>query len=166
MKRSALRTLLLMLPFYGAYAYPYAPGTAPARVFAVYVSLQAKAVAAVVALFDPTARLHGSTVSGSFGLEVIRDCSSLDVQALLAAALLASALRWRAKLLGLGVGLFFLNLANVARIAALYAIGANLPIAFDTAHEELMPLALVVLACGFFAFWVNRAQHAPEAHHA
>jgi len=155
-----------MLPLHGAYAYPYALGSTPARFFAAYVSLQAQLVAALVALFDPSARLDGTTVSGSFGLEIIRDCSSLDVQALLAAALLASPLRWRSRLLGLGVGLLFLNLANVARIAALYAIGAHLPAAFDTAHEELMPLALVVLACGFFAFWVARAQRAPEAPHA
>ncbi|MFI5307860.1 MAG: exosortase H [Polyangiales bacterium] len=166
MRRTALEMLALMLLFYGAYYYPYPPDSAPARLIATYVGLQAHAAAALIETFDASARLHGNVVSGAFALEVIKDCSSLDAQALLAAAVIGFPARRRAKLLGLGMGLLLLNLANIARIAGLYAVGARAPSVFDSVHEELMPLALVALACAFFAVWAARASLAPPRQRA
>jgi exosortase H (IPTLxxWG-CTERM-specific) len=153
MRRRALGTLALMLLFYGAYYYPYGAGSIPDQAIASYVSLQARVAATVISAFDAGARLDGTIVSGAFALEVIKDCSSLDAQALFGAAVLGFPSRWTEKLIGLGAGLLLLNMANIARIAGLYAVGMWFPAVFDSVHEELMPLVLIAVACGFFASW-------------
>ena len=57
-----------------------------------------------------------------------------------------------------------LTAANVARIAALYFIGAHAPGAFQTMHQEVFQLALLVLTCALFVAWAfaRRGRPMPE----
>jgi exosortase/archaeosortase family protein len=107
----------------------------------------------IIARFDGSVTVSGTRILGRFPLEIVFDCAALDIQALYAAAVLLFPAPWRRKLLGLGAGLSIIFTANVARIVALYFIGADAPDAFHTMHQEVFQLALLVLTCGLFVAW-------------
>ncbi len=138
-----------------------------------YLHFLAALSGGLIRLFDSSVRVSGTTIHGRFPLEIVFDCAALDIQALYAVAVLVFPAPWRRKLLGLGAGLLIIGAANIARIAALYFIGAHAPGAFHTMHQEVFQLALLVLTCALFVLWAfhpslrtSRPGRPPEASHA
>jgi exosortase/archaeosortase family protein len=144
-----------------AYYYPHAENGAVARRIDDFLRLQAHGAAALIALFDPTARAHGTEIAGRFPLRIVKSCSSLDAQALFAAVVTAFPAPVWQKLAGLAAGIAALTLLNMGRIAGLSWIGAHAPESFDAFHEEILPLALVGFACLAFAAWARWARRVP-----
>ena len=107
----------------------------------------------LIARFDSGVTVIGTRINGRFPIEIVFDCAALDVQGLYAVAVLVFPAPWRRKLIGLGTGLLIIWAANIARIVALYFIGAHAPGAFHTMHHEVFQLALLVLTCGLFVCW-------------
>jgi len=155
----------LMALFAGAYYYPYDPGTSLANAIEFYLRLQARAAGAVIALFDPSVTVRGTLINGRFPVQVVKSCSSLDAQALYAAAVLAFPARVLDKTLGLLLGVGLLSSLNLTRIAGLSLVGAHRPEWFDTIHEEILPLLLVISSCLAFVAWVRwtRRENLPAA---
>lgn len=110
------------------------------------------------------ARLSGSvlsalgediTVSGCdlrsprFAVTIYNGCNGLITSLVFASAVLAFPSTWRAKGVGLGLGLLAIQIVNLVRIISLYFIGAAAPRLFNTAHivvwQSLVILAGVVL---------------------
>jgi exosortase/archaeosortase family protein len=141
-------------------------------VLAGYLHFLAALSGGLIRLFDSSVTVSGTTIHGRFPLEIVFDCAALDIQALYAGAVLVFPAPWRRKLLGLGAGLLIIGVANVARIAALYFIGAHAPGAFHTMHHEVFQLALLVLTCALFVLWAfhpslrKPSGRPPEASHA
>ena len=137
-----------------------------------YLHFLAALSGGLIRLFDRSVTVSGTTIHGRFPLEIVFDCAALDIQALYAVAVLVFPAPWRRKLLGLGAGLLIIGAANVARIAALYFIGAHAPGAFHTMHHEVFQLALLVLTCALFVLWAfhpslrKPSGRPPEASHA
>ena len=115
----------------------------------------------LIARFDDGVSVAGTRIHGRFPLEIVFDCAALDIQALYAAAVLLFPAPWRRKLIGLATGLAIIWAANIARIVALYFIGAHAPGAFHTMHHEVFQLALLVLTCGLFVGWAFRPSLRP-----
>lgn len=153
-----IRALGLMAVFYAAYYYPYAPDGAVAGLLDDYLRFVARTAGAVVGLFDEHVVVVDRSIRGRFALQIVKSCSSLDVQALGAAAVLAFPATLPAKLVGLAGSVAALTIANQLRIATLYFVGINAPTHFDLIHEELFPLALLALAVGAFFLWTRWAQ--------
>lgn len=144
-----------MVVLYVAIYFPYRRGSVPARVLSAYVVGVAKVAAGFLRLFDGRVGVLDNTVTGQFPLTVILDCTALDAQMLLAAAIFAFTASWRQKLFGLGAGLALLMALNIARIAVLYLVGLRWPDAFHLVHEEICQFLIVAAAFGFFAAWVR-----------
>ncbi len=161
-----LRALALMALLYGLFFFPYSPESWAGQRLSDYLELQARGAGFLVGFFDPTVTVRGTVIRGAFAVEIVRACSSLDAQALFAAAVLAFPGPLRLKLVGVGFGLVVLNLLNLGRIAALYFVGWGAPQGFDTIHEEVMPLILVLVACGSFYLWTRWAQRLESTAHA
>jgi exosortase/archaeosortase family protein len=70
---------------------------------------------------------------------------------------LAFPARWRARATGLVFGIAILELANVARIAALFVIGVRFPAAFHVFHTQIFEGAFILLALGLWVIWAFRA---------
>jgi exosortase/archaeosortase family protein len=158
--RYVARCAALMAVLYLGYYYAYPEGSAPARVLAAAVWAQAQASAWLIHRFDPSVAtsdvVGGTEIRGAhYAVAVVKDCASFDAQALLVASVLAFPVSWRKRVLGVGLGVSFMALANTLRIASLYFIGAYMPTHFDMIHEEIMPLVLVLVATSFFALWVQ-----------
>jgi exosortase/archaeosortase family protein len=152
-QRSWLATLGMMSVLYGVYYFPHARGSAPERMIHGYLLAQTTCLGWLVHLFDPSAQVTGTRIAGAFALDIVKDCSSLDAQALLVAAIVAFPASWRARAAGAALGIVLLNAANQLRMLALYVAGMRAPAAFDTLHEEVMPLLLVAVACVCFGVW-------------
>lgn len=96
-------------------------------------------------------------------LSVLSGCDGADAMLLLAAALLGSPLPWRARLLGVLLGVTLVYALNLTRVAALYFTFRYDRGLFELVHGVLGPLAvicavlLLVLALG------NRHEHATPA---
>ena len=161
--RFVLTALLAMALLYGAYYYPYAPGSPAFVAIQAYLVLLAHGAAAVIGLFDGSVRVSDTLIEGSFPLAIVKSCSALDAQALYAAAALAFPVRALLKVVGVLLGLLGLGALNLLRIAGLYFVGAHYPAAFDALHEEVLPLLLVLSACLLFVLWVRWASHERSA---
>ncbi|HMJ15869.1 MAG TPA: archaeosortase/exosortase family protein [Polyangiaceae bacterium] len=151
--RFLFRAIVLMCAFYALVHYPHEPDSALQRVLNAESRLQAHAAGFLVRLFDSRASVQGTVIHGRFPLQVIKGCTSMDVQALFAGTILAFPAGWAPRLLGVVAGGSALILINIVRIASLYFVGAHLHDSFDFVHEELFPLVLVVAACGCLLAW-------------
>ncbi len=163
--RFLARAALWMIVLYGAYYYPHDDHGTVTRAIDAYLRAQAWAAAGLIRLFDGSVSVADTVIHGQFPLQIVKSCSSLDAQALYAAAVLAFPARPGMKALGLLAGLAGLTTMNLARIAILYFVGARAPQSFDAVHEELLPLVLVIFATLGFAYWArltsrDSAQHA------
>ena len=140
------------------YAFPYAPEAAINGFIARYLEVYATAAGAVVRLFDPAVRVSGAEIFGRYSLSIVKDCDAMDVNILLAAAVISFPASAGRRAVGIVAGLVLVMLANLTRICALYFIGSAAPRAFEFAHRELFPLILVVLAGTFFLTWARSAR--------
>lgn len=162
--RFVITALLLMLSLCCVYYYPHAPDGYLAAAIDGWLRLQAHAAGQLIAVFDPQVVVRGTLISGRFPVQVVKGCSSLDVQALFAAAVLAFPAPTIRKVFGLLFGMGLLTSLNLMRIAGLYFVGAHLSESFDTIHEEVMPLLLLVGSCLAFLVWVHWTRRGLQAH--
>lgn len=140
------------------YAFPYSPEAGIHAFIARYLQAYASAAGAVVRLFDPGVRVSGAEIFGRYSLSIVKDCDAMDVNILLAAAVVSFPASIARRAVGVLAGLALVMVANISRICALYFIGSSAPRAFEFAHRELFPLILVLLAGTFFLIWARHAR--------
>jgi exosortase/archaeosortase family protein len=154
--RFCLRAVPLVALFYGVAYYPYADGGVVARAIGCYLRAVALASGAVAHLFDAGVTVAGTSIEGRQTLRIVLDCAAPDAHALFSAAVLAYP--GRGKLVALLGGNALIATGNVLRIVLLYFLGAAGvgTAGFATWHEDVLPIALVLLAATCFAVWVHR----------
>ena len=129
------------------------------------------------ALFAPlnllTAQLT-ATMLGAVGLPVAREaavlthasgfacsihhaCTAFTPVALLAAAVLAFPVAWRARLTGVALGTAFLVALNELRLVSVVWIGVHAPPLFDVVHLWLWHAILIAATAGYWLAWVKRS---------
>lgn len=117
--------------------------------------------AALIGWLAPDAGLtaqQGGLVGPGVNLSILRGCDGVGMMFLLIAAVVAVALaarRWRAAACGLAAAAAVSYALNLARIVALYFVAAHRPAWFDTAHNLVLPLGVVMVSGLFFAGWSN-----------
>lgn len=139
-----------MVAFYLVIYFPYREGSVPARILHAYLELQAWLAGACLGLVDPTVAVDGTNIGGRFPLRIVLDCAALDAVALFAAAVLAFPAAAGTKALGLLAGAGVIVAFNVGRIVFLYFAGTTWPASFDLLHEDVMQLALILVAAACF----------------
>lgn len=146
-------TVCLMALSYLAAYFPYESSSLPGRMISGYLQFVAQASGAFIRLFDSSVSVSNVDILGRFSLRIVRSCSSLEAQGLLAAAVIAFPAKWQYRALGVLAGVLLLNLTNFGRIALLYWVGIRFPAAFDVLHEEVLQLVLILVAGGAFVAW-------------
>jgi len=96
-------------------------------------------------------------------LTVAKNCDAMDVNLLLAAAMIAFPAPWKRRLVGIVAGVGLLSVVNLLRIVALYQINVHAPRAFEFIHAEVFPLVMVALAVGAFGVWSRWSRQAELA---
>jgi exosortase/archaeosortase family protein len=93
--------------------------------------------------------------SPQFAINVRRGCDAIEPMWFFAAAVLSFPAPFSRKLVGILLGGLVIAVANVGRIASLFAIGAYYPKLFPAAHLEVWPAALILLACFLLVGWIT-----------
>jgi exosortase H (IPTLxxWG-CTERM-specific) len=166
-KQPILRFLLIftvlaapLFVFY--YAYYERSG-----VLYTYLSLNAKASAAVMRCFGTPATANGITVrTPRFGLTVAQGCDAIQPIILFFCAVLASPVAWRLKLLGILIGVPSLLILNLARIVTLFYTGVYFPKSFELIHIDIWQAAFIFVTLLFWVLWARwaRGRSAVGAH--
>jgi exosortase/archaeosortase family protein len=118
-----------------------------------------KTATALIGWITPEARARADgprIAAPGGGLNVLNGCEGTDVLFLFGAAMMVAPLAWRARLLGLAIGLPLVFALNQARVLALFYAFRSDRALFDTLHGAVAPLALVIAVGAFFAFWLGR----------
>jgi exosortase/archaeosortase family protein len=135
---------------FALYAFPYAENGISESWFKAYLGAYARAVGWVLGVFEPNIVVSGKLIFGRMTLEIVKTCDAMEVNILFCAAVAAVPAPLLRKLGVLAGGLAILVGLNVLRICSLYYIGVHFPSAFETAHLDVWPLALVLLTVALF----------------
>ena len=115
--------------------------------------------ARVIGAIDPTIAIRADgprLMAPGGGLVVLAGCEGVDVLLLLAAAMAASAMPWRARLAGLLAGAVLTFVLNQIRVVGLfYAFRMDRDL-YSMLHGAVTPLAMAVLVGAFFVAWHGR----------
>jgi exosortase/archaeosortase family protein len=119
--------------------------------------LLATMTAAALRLSGVPATRSGSVVSGAgFAMEVAPVCDGIDLALILGLAIVLSPASWRARIVGLGAGLFVTQLFNVGRLICMFLVGAYLPQHFEFFHHVLWQAVAIVICVALYAVWLNQ----------
>jgi len=101
-------------------------------------------------------RAQGNLISaGGVTLNINHECTGVFVLFVLVSFLAAYPASWRAKLLGMAVGISVLSLINVVRIATLVRVVEFYPDAFVYFHEYVWQGAFLMLVTLYSITWVE-----------
>jgi exosortase H (IPTLxxWG-CTERM-specific) len=95
------------------------------------------------------------TLSGSHAVSVESDCNGIEATLLLLCAILAFPASWRARLLGVSLGLLVIQGINLVRIISLVYLSQWDGDIFKWTHEYLWPGLLILVALGIFGWWMR-----------
>ena len=115
------------------------------------------AAAALGWLGVPAARV-GTQILGPGGLSVVivTQCTGLDAVILLLPAIVVFPSSWRAKALGVGLGLGVMAGLNLVRIVSLCYVGTYSAAALQVGHIYVWPVVVIVAALLTLLVWVER----------
>jgi exosortase/archaeosortase family protein len=146
----AARFAIIAGVFLVLYGFPYAQYGMSQAWLDVYLGSYAKAVGWVLGLVEGNVQVVGTGIFGKASLQIVRSCDAMEINILLAAAILAFPGPPLKKALALALGLAGVALLNVTRIVTLYYVLLGRQGAFEFLHLELWPLVMVVAAAALF----------------
>ena len=139
----------LLILFYAFLATSYGD-----RLLYSYLEANAWLSNAILNGLGQDTHLSGITIqSPKFAVAIERGCDAVEPTWLVCAAVLSFRSPWLHKLLGIGMGIVFLQTLNLVRIVTLYWIGCHWPTIFNSAHMEIWPVAFLLVAIILFILW-------------
>ena len=155
-----LRFLAIFAVLMGAYylSTTTAVVSGPDGFFDWYLRLNARASAGILHLFDyEDVRRDGKALTSPRGsITVERGCDAVEPSALFVAAVLASPVALRARILAAVVGTAFLMLVNLVRITSLFLTAVHWRKGFDVMHLDVWQTLFIILAILLWALWAAR----------
>jgi len=100
------------------------------------------------------------------GINILNGCEGSEVVFLLAAALTVAQLQMKWRLLGIAAGSIVILGCNQLRILAMFYANRSDKALFELLHGIIAPIVLILIATGFFMFWLNHFSARPEAQDA
>ena len=147
------------------YVYYLMAGT-PSEEFILEV-MTARPAAAIINALTPGEELavQGTLLTSKRVIfSVVSGCEGMGGILLIASAILALQVGWKAKLRGLLYGVGLLYTLNVLRIVGLYYVMRHFSRVFDFAHFFLVQTINIMVGCAFFSLWIGR--NFPDANQA
>jgi exosortase/archaeosortase family protein len=121
--------------------------------------LMLKALGAVVG-FDVTK--EGTILgSGAFEVDVSPACSGAVPTMIYLAAVFAYPAKWKAKLIGAGLGIVVIHSVNLLRVSALFLIGLYFHRLFHETHVYVAQALVICIAVATWLYWAGRFVDAP-----
>lgn len=102
-------------------------------------------------------RMQGTIIRGSrFAVNIRNGCNGVEAMLIFLAAVLAFPAPWRARLLGLALGVVAIQAVNLVRVVALYLTGAYFPSFFDASHTVVWQTVVILFSVLLWILWANR----------
>jgi len=115
---------------------------------------------AILNLFGGRTQIAGNTIrSDQFSLSVVTACTGLFTTGVFVVAVLAFPAGWRAKAIGVALGITSIFVLNVIRLVSLFLIGVHAPAVFDRAHLLIWQSLLILLALLLWLTWARKVTH-------
>lgn len=117
----------------------------------------AKVSGATLGLLGQDVRMQGTIIRGKrFAVNIRNGCNGVEAMLIFLAAVLAFPAPWRARLLGLVVGVVAIQAVNLIRVVALYLTGAYFPSWFDASHTVVWQTVVILFSVLLWILWANR----------
>jgi exosortase H (IPTLxxWG-CTERM-specific) len=127
-----------------------------------YTTFVAREAAVVLRLLGEDVRVDGQVLSSPrFAVTIYNGCNGLEAILVFVAGVAAFPAPWRARLLGVGLGVVAVQVLNIVRVVSLYWVGVWRPDWFTTAHVLVWQTVVILFAVLLWLFWVQR--YAPAA---
>jgi len=108
-------------------------------------------------LFDDSIRLTGFTITKTgAGMTIVDGCNGITPLSLLVAGLLAFPTAWRARAIGLLVGVPAVFAINFLRVFALFVINAEYPEWYSGTHLYVAQAFVILATGGIWLWWLGR----------
>jgi exosortase H (IPTLxxWG-CTERM-specific) len=156
--RKALRFLALFALIFAVlyFLFGIAPGVRLGLI-KPYTEFLAKAVAAIINLFGAGATATGAHVSSPrFSFNIAMGCDGVEASSLFLAGVLAFPTSWRARLMGLALGVPLIHAINLARLVGLYYAGVYLPSIAEVLHVYVAQTIVILLSTAILILWLER----------
>ena len=119
-----------------------------------YLRLHAQASGVVLSILGEDVNVSQSVVSSiRFSVNIKKGCDAIQPCVLFIAAVLASPVLFRPKVPGLVLGLAFLLVMNLVRVASLFYVGIYFRQYFDMMHHDVWQATFIVLSILAWAGW-------------
>jgi len=154
----ALRFLAFFILIFGIcyFFFGLAPGIR-LGIIKPFTAFLANAVTAIINVFGARAWTEGTIVrSPTYSINVAMGCDGIEASSLFLAGVLAFPTSWRAKLIGIALGIPLIQAINVARLVGLYYAGANLPSIVEGLHVYVAQTIVILLSTAILIFWLDR----------
>jgi exosortase H (IPTLxxWG-CTERM-specific) len=126
----------------------------PDHVFKPFNHATALVTGCVLSTAGASPIVQGATVIlKEFKAEIITECTGIYLAVLFSAFVITCPATLRARVAGMALGIPFLMVANIFRLAGVIAIGAWRPGLFDYAHVYLAQVMMVMLVCAACIAW-------------
>jgi exosortase H (IPTLxxWG-CTERM-specific) len=123
---------------------------------AEYLNVSARLSSLLLNCFGMQSFVSGLTIeSDRFAFTVQRGCDAVEPSWIFLSAVISFKARITRKILGILLGVAFLNIFNLVRIASLFAVGVRSPEWFNTIHLEVWPAAFLLLSLLLLAAWIK-----------
>lgn len=117
----------------------------------------AKASGAVLDGIGQDVRMEGTIIrSPRFAVNIKNGCNGVETMLIFGAAVLAFPAPWKARGIGLVLGLLAIQALNLVRVVALFLTGAYFPAWFDSSHTVVWQSIVVAFGVLLWIFWAQR----------
>ena len=117
----------------------------------------ARVSGATLDLLGQDVRMQGTVIRGRrFAVNIRNGCNGVEAMLIFLAAVLAFPAPWKARLLGLAVGVVAIQAVNLVRVVALYLTGAYFPSWFDASHTVVWQTVVILFSVLLWILWANR----------
>ncbi len=127
-------------------------------------AVAAAAAAALTGLGVPAVHIGPAIYAANdVAVTIDNECTGLEAVILLLPAMLVFPASWRAKAIGVGLGLGVMAVVNFLRVVSLCYVGTYSATALRMGHLYVWPVVVIVVALLTFLVWVERLAHPVHA---
>ena len=117
----------------------------------------AKVSGAVLDGIGQNVRMEGTVIRNpEFAVNIRNGCNGVETMLIFGAAVLAFPAPWRARGIGLALGILAIQGINLVRVVALFLTGVYFPSWFDSSHTVIWQSVVVASGVLLWIFWAQR----------
>lgn len=127
----------------------------------------AKASGVLLNVIGQDIRMNGTMISNkAFAVDIQNGCNGVETMIIFLAAVLAFPAPWKARIVGLILGILAIQAVNLIRVAALFLTGVYYPEFFDDSHTVVWQTIVILFGVFLWVFWATRFALPPKPEEA